>query len=589
MGEAISFDRFLDLNYLDEADVFKIKDIDESTSKLLEEYKKIAINQIVQNFGLEKVLNIYKAGGNVTTLNNFNNKVFSDNESRRKSAQMEKNKIKLDRSTLDRNVTNKKGEIVSFNIENINLYGQKLVNEEINSIGEKSKVKADNPAIHEKKKPRKKIGVSAMDQINTIIARQKVEKGKIKDGYNHQQILDMNQNNKSKIHLDHTISLKNLSQNPAFNLFLSADEQSIFANSPNNLSFITASANQSKGADSITDWKYRGGKDNVKRFNKNLDDLNEKENLANSSLQSNIKKKKREYYSEKITKTSAVSGMKMGMKETLGLLLCDLQNEFSNEMKYYFANYKKYSKNKVKWEELKLCFSRIKDRVLNKSKRYLVEFSTGFLSGFLGNIMTVILNIFQTTYKRIVKLIGETFNGIVKSAKKMLAAENDENKYKEAAKIFSATLIGAIGGIMTESLIIYLRTTPFAVFSELIGATIGGILTGMTVASTMYMIDDFKGFIDSIKGIFTKDKYTQEELKYKFEELLQKIDEEYTFIVKRIKREYLKLNELTLKAYDTKISANERFTNTIVYASAMNVKESEIVNNIVEIEDFFLN
>lgn len=40
MGEAISFDRFLDLNYLDEADVFKIKDIDESTSKLLEEYKK---------------------------------------------------------------------------------------------------------------------------------------------------------------------------------------------------------------------------------------------------------------------------------------------------------------------------------------------------------------------------------------------------------------------------------------------------------------------------------------------------------------------------------------------------------------------
>lgn len=157
MGEAISFDRFLDLNYLDEADVFKIKDIDESTSKLLEEYKKIAINQIVQNFGLEKVLNIYKAGGNVTTLNNFNNKVFSDNESRRKSAQMEKNKIKLDRSTLDRNVTNKKGEIVSFNIENINLYGQKLVNEEINSIGEKSKVKADNPAIHEKKKPRKKL------------------------------------------------------------------------------------------------------------------------------------------------------------------------------------------------------------------------------------------------------------------------------------------------------------------------------------------------------------------------------------------------------------------------------------------------
>ena len=589
MGETISFDRFLDLNYLVEADVFKIKDIDESASKLLEEYKKIAINQIIQNFGLEKVLNIYKAGGNVTTLNNFNNKVFSDNEARRKNSQMEKNEIKLDRSYLDRNVTNKRGEIVSFNIVNINLYGRKLVNEEISSIGEKSKVKADNPTSHEKKKPRKTIAISAMNQINTIVARQKVEKGKIKDGYNHQQILDMDQYNKSEIHLDHTISLKTLSQNPAFNLFLSADEQSSFANSPDNLSFITASANQSKGADSITDWKYRGGKDNVKRFNKNLDDLNEKENQANSSLQSNIKEKKKDYYVENITKTSVVSGIKMGMKEILGLFLCDLQNEFSNEMKYYFTNYKKYNKNKVKWEELKLCFSRIKDRVLNKSKRYLVDFSTGFLSGFLGNIMTIILNIFQTTYKRTVKLIGETFNGIVKSARKMLATENDENKYKEAAKIFSATLIGAIGGIMTESLIIYLRTTPFAIFAELIGVTAGGILTGMIVASTMYIIDDFKAFIDSIKGIFAKDKYSQKELKEKFEELLMKMDEEYTAILKKIKREYTRLNELTQKAFDSNINSSERLVNSSVYASAMNVNESEIVNNIKDIEGFFMN
>lgn len=36
---------------------------------------------------------------------------------------------------------------------------------------------------------------------------------------------------------------------------------------------------------------------------------------------------------------------------------------------------------------------------------------------------------------------------------------------------------------MTESLITYLRTTPFSIFAELIGATVGGILTGMTVAS----------------------------------------------------------------------------------------------------------
>ena len=122
----------------------------------------------------------------------------------------------------------------------------------------------------------------------------------------------------------------------------------------------------------------------------------------------------------------------------------------------------------------------------------------------------------------------------------------------------------------------------------MIGATVGGILTAMTVATTMYMIDDFKGFIDSLKGIFTKDKYSQEELKAKFEELLNKIDEEYSIILKRIRREYLKLNEITLKAFDMKISTNERLTNTAIYASTMNVKENEIVEDLEDIDDFFL-
>ena len=54
---------------------------------------------------------------------------------------------------------------------------------------------------------------------------------------------------------------------------------------------------------------------------------------------------------------------------------------------------------------------------------------------FLGNILTVIINTFKTTYKRLARLIGETFNGVVKSVKLLLTAENDETKYKEAVKV----------------------------------------------------------------------------------------------------------------------------------------------------------
>lgn len=577
MEEAISFEKFLDLNYLTEDSLFKIKDVNESTNKLLEEYKEIAVNQVIQNFGLDKILNIYKDGGNVTTFHNYKNKIFSDKESKEKYEFQQKNQTNFQRSDYDQDVIKKKrfgkDVIISRSLSNLN----KRVYQEINGNQETSK--------------KYKESRNSKNQLSGLVNNHMVGKGIIKDGYNSENLLSVKQNNKDNVHNDHILSLKKLSTDDAFNFYLPRDEQKKFVNSSQNLTFTTGPANQSKGELEGTKWGNKINKDgrtNAERFNKNIEEIELKEKQAKKSLNKKIKVNKLKKQSKVVT-TSFSSGAKMGMKEMLGMLLYDLQNEFFKEMKYYFNNLKDFHKNKVKWQELKLCFSRIKDKVFSRAKSYFVGFSTGFISGFLGNILTVIINTFKTTYKRLAKLIGETFNGLVKSVKLLLTAENNETKYKEALKIFTATVIGALGGIMTESLITYLRTTPFSIFSELIGATVGGILTAMTVATTMYMIDDFKGFIDSLKGIFTKDKYSQEELKAKFEELLNKIDEEYSIILKRIRREYLKLNEITLKAFDMKISTNERLTNTAIYASTMNVKENEIVEDLEDIDDFFFN
>ena len=103
-------------------------------------------------------------------------------------------------------------------------------------------------------------------------------------------------------------------------------------------------------------------------------------------------------------------------------------------MKYYFNNFKNFHKNKVKWQELTLCFSRIKDKVFNRAKSYFVGFSTGFISGFLGNILTVIINTFKTTYKRLARLIGETFNGVVKSVKLLLTVKMMKQSIKKQSK-----------------------------------------------------------------------------------------------------------------------------------------------------------
>lgn len=590
MGEAISFDRFLDLNYLDEADVFKIKDIDESTSKLLEEYKKIAINQIVQNFGLEKILNIYQDGGNVTTVLNAEKGVYANQKIKNKFDDLKQ----YNRDDYSNNIygydKNGNKTIEAMGLNGLRTQTKLRINKKHNPVADTMKVKNENNRVNQKRISRYKTSENYKKQMSNFLKKSFNKNGELFDRYNPEKTYE----DAKDLHIDHIVSAKSIHYRTDLTLFMSKKEKQLLALNSNNLAFTEGSANQSKGERDLLDWansksKRDPNKTNGEYYNLNNNNMTELHQAAIKTINSEAKIAGRKYYVKESLTASTKQGVQTGMKEMLGILLYDLQNEFFKEMKYYFNNLKAFNKSKIKWQELQLCFSRIKDKVFNRAKTYFVGFTTGFISGFLGNIITVIINTFKTTYKRLVRLIGETFNGLVKSVKTLLTAENEDTKYKESVKVFAATVVGAVGGIMTESLITYLRTTPFSIFAELIGATIGGILTGMTVASTMYMIDDFKGFIDSIKGIFTKDKYTQEELKSKFEELLQKIDEEYTFIVKRIKREYLKLNELTLKAFDTKISANERFTNTIVYASAMNVKESEIVNNIVEIEDFFLN
>lgn len=590
MEEAISFEKFLDLNYLTEDSLFKIKDVNESTNKLLEEYKEIAVNQVIQNFGLDKILNIYKDGGNVTTVHNAGKGIYANKKIKEKFDDLKQ----YNRSDYSNNIYSydEKGNKI---LEVMGLNGLRnqtnlKIKEKHNPIANTIKIKNENRTLGQKSRVRYKVSEKYQYQISKFLKKSFNDEGKLYDRYNSKK----SHENANELDIDHIVSAKSIHYRTDLTLFMSKKEKQLLALDPNNLALTKNSANRSKGEHDLLDWanmknKKDPNKTNAEYFDLDFNDMEKVYQTAIKTINEKAKIARRKYYTKEISRESTKQGIQMGMKEMLGMLLYDLQNEFFKEMKYYFNNLKDFHKNKVKWQELKLCFSRIKDKVFSRAKSYFVGFSTGFISGFLGNILTVIINTFKTTYKRLAKLIGETFNGLVKSVKLLITAENNESKYKESLKVFIATVIGALGGIMTESLITYLRTTPFSIFSELIGATVGGILTAMTVATTMYMIDDFKGFIDSLKGIFTKDKYSQEELKAKFKELLNKIDEEYTIILKRIRREYLKLNEITLKAFDMKISANERLTNTAIYASTMNVKENEIVEDLEDIDDFFFN
>lgn len=592
MGKVIEFNRYIDINYIEGAEVFEEDKLEETSNKILDDYKEIIVNQIIQQFGLSKILNIYKKGGNVTTLNNAENNTFSNEEDHKRYTK------KFDRKDYETNVYGKnwrnKEILEAAGLSTLRFNTKKYTNDQIREAPATINVKRNNPDSTQKSKIKINTTNNSRRQINNFIKKSVDSNKNVIDGYNRNIKYDI----KNNIHIDHIISAKELHFDKELKLYMSDKERAILALREENLAYTFGSANQSKSDKNLLEWsktlnKRDSTKTNEEFYNLNNKDIKKEYNNSRNYIEKRKAQAKRNYYTKESVKTSSKQGLKVGLQQMIGLLLYELQNEFTKEMKIYFKNFKNFGTAKNRIQKFKEATFRIKGKIYMKRKKIFSGFSDGFISGFISNLITIIVNTFITTSKRIVRLITETFTGVYKAVKVLISNNNSEenvdNKFREATKLFASSIIAAIGGILTESLILYLKTTPFALFSEMIGTIIGGILTGISISSVLYIIDDFRGFIDSIKNIFAKDDFTQKELRHKYKEVSSKINNEYKLILDKILKEYYKLNSITKKAFDRTLTSSERFGNSIRYATEFDVETSKIVNNDLDIDNYFFN
>lgn len=596
MENTVSFDRFVDLNYLKGTEIFKSEEekIKEVSNKLLDEYKEIVLTQIINQFGIGQLIGGYKDGGNVSTEYNAKKGIFADEETKaRYTREYKHSDYSNDIFSID-----KSGQRIleTPGLSTLNYQATKVREDIRNKITpvkntpEYIRLKNTNPGVGEKSKRMVKASNNARKKIDKFKKNNLNKEGYLTDGYNTNRTAE----NHSNFHMDHVTSAKEIHEK--FKLYTSKEEAAKIALDPNNITPTDGSANQSKGKNNLLEWNESKSKRDPEKTNGELYELDnekvsERYKTSTEFIEKEYKKKKYKHIKKGVVNAGLKQGSNFALKQALGIFLYELGNEFSKEMKNYLGNLKSMKNFKEKTEEFKKSCEIIKDNLLEKKWKILKGFPEGFISGFISNIITFIINSFLTTYKRMVKIISESFSGLVSAVKTLFFNdfEDSNQKYKAAIKAFTGVIIGSLGGIMTESLILYLRTTPFGLFAIPVGSIIGGILTGIVTVSALYMIDDFSGFIKSLKGIFKKDEISQEELNQKYKELVIKMDEEYQFIIRRIYREYKHLLEITQKAFDRTISSTQRFNNTVEYAVAFKVDESEIVKNTQEIDDFFLN
>lgn len=93
-------------------------------------------------------------------------------------------------------------------------------------------------------------------------------------------------------------------------------------------------------------------------------------------------------------------------------------------------------------------------------RAYCCAAGTGFLAGFLSNLVTVLINAFLTTAKRAVRMIREGTLSLIEAVKTLLLRPQDMT-LNQALDAALKVLVG-VGGVMLEQIVSnYLMAIPF--------------------------------------------------------------------------------------------------------------------------------
>jgi hypothetical protein len=453
-----SFKDFNEVTNVSDEDINKLlSDITEHYEKeKFDNYFNNAKEELLQNiikpFGLAKFLFDDKDGGNVTTINNANKGIYAKEQ---------------DTYTRE-DYTNTK-----------NNNGKQFAGSGKNSVGSNfTKSKMDS-------------------------------NGNVKDAYTGKiQKADTTSP-------DHIESLSQHHKNGGF--MQDKTKKANFATDKDNLAITDRSINQSMRDYDKKDWKEKKTEKNIKNKHKyNIDEkelnkqINQGKETSRKHLPTDIEKI--QYYSKNIASTGLKEGAKMGMQQALGLFLQEfIKALFEQAQDIYYHSFKKNIDDTF-FQTIKIRFQEIANKILSKWKDILNAFKDGAISGFISNMVTVIINIFETTMKRVVRFIREGILSLFKAVKYIMNPPENMTKiqaYHEASKILASGILIGVGIVIEEAVNKFLSTN--LVFLEnFAGININEILSTLLVGSTITILTGLVIFlIDKIDlfGVEADKKY----------------------------------------------------------------------------------
>lgn len=188
--------------------------------------------------------------------------------------------------------------------------------------------------------------------------------------------------------------------------------------------------------------------------------------------------------------TSIKEAGKMGFQQVFGMLMVEFFSSAFDEIKQV---YKHGQQADSMLSELSTRLRRVAVTVASKWEGLVKSFSGGFISGFISNAVTILINTFVTTGKRVVRLIREGVLSLLKAVKILLFPPKDLNFQQAAHEAMKLLAVGGVvvGGVaLEESVEMLIKSVPFfAPFASVMTAVFVGAVTAFCMTFVCYLID----------------------------------------------------------------------------------------------------
>ncbi|WP_088293282.1 cation diffusion facilitator family transporter [Bacillus mycoides] len=299
----------------------------------------------------------------------------------------------------------------------------------------------------------------------------------------------------ASVHKDHTVPTAEINRDPEANAHLSRDEQVAFANSEKNLNDLDASANQSKGDSSMSDWlaSEHDDKKPAERYNIDADELREQDSIAREEYE-----KKKQEGTQKSIETGMQSRKEEAFRITGKALRTAVMLMFTEFIKEVIGKLIKWLKAAQK--NLNTLIDHIKEAIssfISKLKIHLKNVGNSVLT----TIFTAIYGPVVATIKKVWVLLKQGWKSIKEAISYL---KNPDNKDKpisirllETGKIVMAGLSAVSAILLGEAIEKGLMTIPLLAveipllgsLANLIGLLTGGLTAGIIGAIAINLID----------------------------------------------------------------------------------------------------